>query len=95
MPLIMKLGDWVPANRAGGVGRQLLRFGILVALAGGLLARVYRNYDERTPLLLVVAISFAPAVVVAAAGLFLISRNGTYRGPGRVRWWNWLLWWGT
>lgn len=92
MPFFMRLSDWETSSRRGVLGRWLAGGGAYLSVIGGLVAGVYASYNDRTPFLLVVVVTIAPGVLVTAAGLLLVARSGTYRGPGRVRWWNWLTW---
>jgi hypothetical protein len=92
MSISMRLSDWDPSSRAGRVGRQLARCGSYVTLVGGAVAGWYRAFNDHPPFLLVVVLFIAPGILITTAGLFLVVRNGTYRGPGPVRWWNWLTW---
>lgn len=54
--------------------------------------RVVPVVNNQTPFLMVAVLSLAPGILVTVAGLILLARNGTYLGPGSVRWWNWLTW---
>ena len=88
----MRLSDWQASSRAAVVGRWMARGGAYLGLMSGIAAPVYLSFYNQAPFLLIALIAIAPGILITAAGLLLVVRNGTYRGSGRVQWWNWLLW---
>jgi hypothetical protein len=87
-----RLSDWRPSGRAGRAGLELARWGAYMSSVGAPVATVYIAFHDQTPWLLAAALAIGPGIVVTAAGLFLLTRNGTYGGPDRWRWWNWVMW---
>jgi hypothetical protein len=78
----MRLRDWKAFNRSGVIGLQLAGIAPATSTLGGLLLGIYLVSRQVTLLALAIAL-FAVGVVIAASGVSLLARNGTFYGQQR------------